>query len=115
VSAQASPRERNPAFLSVIAASVFSKSRVERANRSSRDHQHVAGVDLIERASKLAAVSFGSARGLTEHLLASSLDELRHLSDNALAIGGYAGHTRISWGMICTGFTCRKSPAFSVG
>jgi hypothetical protein len=36
VSAQASPKERNPALLPVIAASVFSRSRVDRASRSSR-------------------------------------------------------------------------------
>jgi hypothetical protein len=36
VSAHASPSERKPAFLSVIAASVFNRSRVERASRSSR-------------------------------------------------------------------------------
>src|SRR5215468_6547537 len=36
VSAQASPRDRKPAFLPVMAASVFSKSRVDRASRSNR-------------------------------------------------------------------------------
>ncbi len=36
VSAHASPKDRNPAFLLVIAASVFNRSRVDRASRSSR-------------------------------------------------------------------------------
>src|SRR6202022_3850278 len=36
VSAHSSPSERKPAFLAVIAASVFNRSRVDRARRSSR-------------------------------------------------------------------------------
>jgi hypothetical protein len=36
VSAHASPSERKPAFFAVIAASVFNRSRVDRASRSSR-------------------------------------------------------------------------------
>jgi hypothetical protein len=35
VSAQVSPRDRNPAFFPVIAARVLSRSRVDRARRSS--------------------------------------------------------------------------------
>jgi hypothetical protein len=60
VSAHASPSERKPAFLPVIAASVFNRSRVDRARRSSlrlisRDH---AGFYGKRRADLILTVNF---------------------------------------------------------
>src|SRR5271166_6065508 len=44
---------------------------------------------LVEQPAKLRAVGLGSARHFAEHLLASGLGQLAHLSVNALAVGGY--------------------------
>jgi hypothetical protein len=85
VSAQVSPKDRNPALRSVIDASVFNRSRVDRARRS----QHVTGFELVQHAAELAAVGLGSARYLAEHLPASGLGQLAHLGVNALAVRRY--------------------------
>jgi hypothetical protein len=50
-------------------------------------HQHIAGVDLLERLSELGAIGLRSARRLAEHLFASSLGELAHLRVYALTVG----------------------------
>jgi hypothetical protein len=90
VSAHASPRERNPALRSVMAARVFnrwlgrSRQAVEPVN-----HQHVTGFELVEHTAELAAVGFGSARHFAEPVLASNLRQLSHLRVNTLAVGGY--------------------------
>jgi hypothetical protein len=55
VSAHVSPSERKPAFLPVIAASVFNRSRVDRASRSSR-------VTIRRQASGLIALLKKAAR-----------------------------------------------------
>ena len=49
-------------------------------------HQHVAGVELVERLAKLAAIGLGPAGCLAEHLLASRLGELAHLRLDALTV-----------------------------
>jgi hypothetical protein len=59
-SVHASPSEWKPAFLPVIAAKVFNRSRVDRASRSSRASNQVAGVELVEQAAKLRPVGLGS-------------------------------------------------------
>ena len=51
-----------------------------------RHHQHVIGVELVERAAELGAVGLGSARHLAEHLARASGPELAHLGVNALAV-----------------------------
>jgi hypothetical protein len=88
VSAHVSPRDLKPAFLPVIAASVFNRSRMDRASRSSLVTVS-AGVELVQQPVKLRAVGLRSARHFAEHLFASSLGELAHLGVNALAVGGY--------------------------
>ena len=68
VSAHASPSDRKPAFFSVIAASVFNRSRVDRGEPvKPRHHHHVAGGDFGEKPAKLRPVGPGSARHFTEH------------------------------------------------
>jgi hypothetical protein len=86
VSDHASPSERKPAFLAVIAASVFNRSRVNRASRSSRVTIHyIAGFKLVEQTAKLCPV--GSARHSPEHLARPVLPQRRHLSGDALTVG----------------------------
>jgi hypothetical protein len=59
VSAHASPSERKPALRSAIAASVFNRSRVDRARRSEPRHrQHVAGVEHVENRRNCARSVF---------------------------------------------------------
>jgi hypothetical protein len=83
-----------PAFLAVIAASVFNRSRVDRASRSSRvTVRTVARLKAVEQAAKLRPVGLCAARDFAEHLFASSPVELAHLGVNALAVGG---HSRIT-------------------
>jgi hypothetical protein len=50
-------------------------------------HQHVAGVDLVESLAELGSVGLCAARGLTEHLFASSPGELAQLRVDALTVG----------------------------
>jgi hypothetical protein len=50
VSAHVLPTERKPAFFSVIAASVFNRSRKTAEPGHNR---HVAGVELVDHAAKL--------------------------------------------------------------
>ncbi len=50
-------------------------------------HQHITGLELVERFAELAAVGLGAARGFAEHLLASGLGELTHLRAHALTVG----------------------------
>jgi hypothetical protein len=86
VSAQASLRERKPAFGSVMAASVFSRSRVERARRSSRvHHQQVAGAKRGDGLAQLGAVGLGSARHFPEHFPGAGSAERGYLCCDALA------------------------------
>jgi hypothetical protein len=54
-----------------------------------RHRQHVAGVEHVEQPAKLCAVGLRAARHFAEHLFASGLGELAHLSVNALAVGRY--------------------------
>src|SRR5580704_13956415 len=89
VSAHASPSERKPAFLPVIAASVFNRSRVDRASRSSRVTIHVAGIELVEQAAKLRPVGLTSARHFAEHLSRPLFPQRRYLSGRALAVRRY--------------------------
>ena len=56
-----------------------------------RHHQHVVGVELVERTAELAAVGLGSARHLPEHLARAGGPELAHLGVNALAVRRDAG------------------------
>jgi hypothetical protein len=69
VSAHASPSDRKPALRSAITASVFNMSRVDRASRSTRHHQHVVGVEL----RPTGAVCYFAARLSKPSLLQSSL------------------------------------------
>jgi hypothetical protein len=90
----------NPAFLAVIAARVFNRSRVDRARRSSLVTVSTSPAsELVEQATKLCAVGLRPARHFAEHLFASRLGELAHLGVNALAVGGYPRvavfHTRL--------------------
>src|SRR5256885_1212351 len=62
VFAHVSCKERKPAPLPVIAASVFNRSRVDRATIEAREHQHVALVDRVDRAAQLGAVTPRTAR-----------------------------------------------------
>jgi len=90
VSAHVSPRDLKPAFLPVIAASVFNRSRVDRGNRSNHVTTTTSpGGDFEEKPAKLWPVGLGAARHFAEHLFASGLGELAHLGVNALAVGGY--------------------------
>jgi hypothetical protein len=60
VSAHGSARDRNPAFLLVITAKVFRRSRAERASRSNRHHHRVADGDFGEKPAKLRPVGLRS-------------------------------------------------------
>jgi hypothetical protein len=94
VSAHASPSERKPAFLPVIAARVFNGSRVDRASRSSRvTINHVAGGELGQQAAKLRPVGLGSAHHLAEHLARAGFAKLPDLGVNALAVRSRRGHS----------------------
>jgi hypothetical protein len=88
VSAHASPKDRKPAFRSVIAASLFNKSRVDRASRSSR----------VTITTSPAATSESNRRSCGLSVLARSphretscpphvFPQRRHLSGDALAVG----------------------------
>jgi hypothetical protein len=79
VSAHVSPSDRKPALQSAIAASVFNKSRVDR----------VAGVELVEYATKLCALGLDPARHFAEHLARPVLPQIRDLSGDALPVGRY--------------------------
>src|SRR3984893_10653041 len=92
VSAHVSPRDLKPAFLAVIAASVFNRSRVDRARRvEPGDCKHVADVEHLEQSAKLCAVGLRAARHFEEDFFASGLGELAHLAVNALAVRRYPG------------------------
>ncbi len=52
-----------------------------------RHHEHVASVELVERATELAAVGLGSARHFAEDLLASCLGKCAHLGVHTLTVG----------------------------
>ena len=59
VSAHASPKDRKPALRSAITASVFERSRVDRARRSSGvTITHVAAGELVEQAGELLDPAF---------------------------------------------------------
>jgi len=66
VSAHASLRERKPAPLAMIVASVFKRSQVK-----ARYHQHVAFGKPVERAVQLDAVCLRAARRFLKDLLGS--------------------------------------------
>jgi hypothetical protein len=90
VSAHVSPRDRNPAFLPVIAARVFNRSRVDRASRSSRVTVTTSpSLKLVEQPAKLRSVGLCAARHFAEHFFASGLGELAHLCIDALAVRRY--------------------------
>jgi hypothetical protein len=74
VSAHVSPSDLKPAFLAVIAASVFKRSRVDRASQSSRVTVSTSPAKLVEQPAKLCAVR--AARHFAEHFFASGLREL---------------------------------------
>ena len=59
-------------------------------------HQHIAGVDLLERLAQLAAVGLRAARCLTKHFFGSGLGELTNLCVHAMAVGLMLAHTRKS-------------------
>jgi hypothetical protein len=88
VSAQVSARDRKPPF-----AIGDHGEGIEKIPRRSRQpvepghHQHIIGVDLLERLAQLGAVSPRAARCLAEYLFASRLGELAHLGVNALTVG----------------------------
>jgi hypothetical protein len=81
------PSDRKPAFLPVMVARTFNRSRVDRASRSRRVHHHVIGFKLIEQPAKLGTVGLGSANThVAENLSASGLGQLPRLGVNALAL-----------------------------
>src|SRR4051812_9952091 len=51
------------------------------------DHEHVAGLQPVERLAELGSVGLGAARHLAEHLRASRFGELAHLRLDALSAG----------------------------
>ena len=63
VSADVSLGDRKPAFFAVITASVFNRSRVDRASRSSRI--------TVKQPAKLRPVGLRAARHFAEHVFAS--------------------------------------------
>ena len=90
VSAHVSASERNPALRSVIAARVLSRSRVDRARRSSRVTISTSpAASWASRRAELRAVGLGAARHLPDHLLASGAGELAHLRLHALPVCRY--------------------------
>ena len=94
VSAHASPSDRKPAFFSVIAASVFNRSRVERARRSSRVTITTSpSGDFGEQPAKLGTVNRHAARYFPEHRAGAGGAKLPGLRVNALAAGRDAGIT----------------------
>ena len=58
-----------------------------------RYHEHVAGVELVERAAELCAIGLRAARRLAPHFLRAGSLELAHLSVHALAVRRYPGIT----------------------
>ena len=60
VSAHVSPRDLKPAFLAVIAASVFNRSRVDRASRSSRVTVSTSPASSANAKNNLVFVPFPS-------------------------------------------------------
>jgi hypothetical protein len=90
VSAHASPSERKPAFLPVIAASVFNRSRVDRASRSSRVTISTSpAASWSSKRRKLRPVGLGSARHFAEHLARPVFSQCRDLGRNALSVRRY--------------------------
>src|ERR1700719_961776 len=88
VSAHVSLSERKPAPLPVIAASVFNRSRVDRASRSRRvTVKHVALFKLADDAAQLGAVGSRAACRFPKDLLGSGGAQLLHLRVEALAVG----------------------------
>lgn len=53
VSAHVAPRERNPAFLSVMSAKVFNRSVSTAPPSWAGSHQHVVGIELLKRWERL--------------------------------------------------------------
>jgi hypothetical protein len=87
VSAHVSPSERKRAFVSVIAARVFNRSRVDPRQAVEPGHgQHVAGVEHVEQPAKPRGVGLCAARHFAEHLARPMFPQRRHLSGEALAV-----------------------------
>ena len=76
--------------LPVIATSVFSRSRVDRASRSSRVTISTSPAPSWSRAAaKLRALGLGSARHFAEHFARPVHPQRRDVSGDALAVGRY--------------------------
>src|SRR5208283_2462298 len=88
VSAHASPSDLKPAFLPVMVARMFNRSRGRsRQPVEPRDHQHVIGLKLVEQPAKPRPVGLSSAyMHVAENLPASGLGQLPRLGVNALAL-----------------------------
>jgi hypothetical protein len=71
------------------------RERVQQVARRSRQpveprhHQHVAGVELVEYATKLCALGLDPARHFAEHHVRPVLPQIRDLSGDALPVGRY--------------------------
>ena len=55
----------------MIVAMVLRRSRVDRAKDEPCQHEHVAGVDLVEHAAKLGAVAFAPL-AVSRHIFRAS-------------------------------------------
>jgi hypothetical protein len=113
VSAHVSPKDRKPAFLAVIAARVFNRSRVDRASRSSRvtvTTSPASSWSSNRRSCERSAL--GPDRHFAEHLLASGFGQLAHLSVNALAVRRYARVAVFHGVNYVHIFRTEKSPGF---
>ena len=71
------------------------RERVQQIVRRARQpvepghHEHVAGVELVDRAAKLRPVGLGPARDFADYLIRPVLPECGDLSGTALAVGRY--------------------------
>src|SRR3954454_1910512 len=75
-----------------MASRVLSRSRVERANRSSRVTISTSPWSSWSRVlTKLRPIGLGSAGNFAERLLAPGLGQLSHLGVNALPVCRYPG------------------------
>ena len=87
MSAHVSLRERKPAPLPAIVASVFKRSRVRaRQPVEARHAQNVAFGKLAEGAAQSGAAGLRAARRFPKDLLGSGGAQLLHLRVEALAI-----------------------------
>jgi hypothetical protein len=88
VSAHESPSDRKPAFLSVMAAMVFRRSRVDRASRLSLVTSRTSPTSSVAiKSAELRAVRLGAARHFAEHSSGARRPELVHLRVDALTVG----------------------------